>query len=162
MAIQTILKIKQEIITGNGTQVERPIISNETGGSIAFKAKNNSGVVVNSIQVLANAIIPGYVNGTETQNKPTATLSTMGTAQYPWQEMYAKDYIGLGTAAKGLVLEDDVDAYVFDFTNGVAPPANLLRKPSKAGRGKYSSSKRSRRRYLRKLLPGYCNRSTIC
>jgi len=126
------LKIKQEIITGNGTQVERPIISNETGGSIAFKAKNTSGVIVNSIQVLANAIIPGYVNGTETQNKPTATLATMGTAQYPWQEMYAKDYIGLGTAAKGLVLEDDVDAYVFDFTNGVAPPANLLRKPSKA------------------------------
>ena len=55
----------------------------------------------------------------------------MGTAQYPWQEMYAKDYIGLGTAAKGLILEDDVDAYVFDFTNGAAPPANLLRKPSK-------------------------------
>ena len=125
------LKIKQEIITGNGTQVERPIIANETGGTIAFKAKNNSGVVINSLQVMANAIIPGYTNGTETQNKPTPVLATMGTSQYPWQESYAKNFIGLGTAAKGLVLEDDVDSYVFDFTNGANPPANLLRKPSK-------------------------------
>jgi len=126
------LKIKQEIITGNGTQVERPIIANETGGSIAFKAKNNSGVVVNSLQVLSTAVIPGYVNGTETQNKPTATLTTMGTEQYPWETMFAKEYVGLGVAATGLVLADDVDAYVFDFTNGTEPPASLLRKPSKA------------------------------
>jgi hypothetical protein len=126
------LKIKQEIITGNGTQVERPVISNETGGTIAFKAKNNSGVVVNSLQVLSNSVIPGFTNGTETQNKPSPTNTTLGTEQYPWESIFAKEYIGLGTASRGLILEDDVDSYVFDFTNGLEPPTTLLRKPSKS------------------------------
>lgn len=98
------LKIRMEVLTGNGTQVERPIISNEVGGTIAFKAKNLSGNVVNSIQIRSDAIIPGFVAGTETATSPTAVTATLGTVDYPWHEVIAKNFSGLASIAAGVNL----------------------------------------------------------
>lgn len=96
------LKIRMEILTGNGTQIERPIIANEVGGTIAFKTKNLSGNVVNSIQFRSDAIIPGFVAGTETAPIPTAVTATLGTEIYPWEQIYAKNFLGLVSNASGL------------------------------------------------------------
>lgn len=116
------LKIKMEILTGNGNQVERPIIANEVGGTIAFKAKNLSGNVINSIQIRSDAIIPGFVAGTETAATPTAVQATLGTVDYPWHEVVAKNFSGLASIASGL----NVGGY--DYLN---PLANI-RYPSTA------------------------------
>ena len=116
------LKIKMEILTGSGTQVERPIISNEVGGTIAFKAKNLSGNVVNSLQIRADAIIPGFVAGTETNPSPTAVTATLGSDDYPWEEVIAKNFSGLANIASSL----NVGAY-----NPADPLANA-RYPSTA------------------------------
>lgn len=96
------LKIRMEILTGNGSQIERPIIANEVGGTIAFKAKNLSGNVINSIQIRSDAIIPGFVAGTETASIPTAVQSTLGTVDYPWHEIFATNFSGLASIATGL------------------------------------------------------------
>lgn len=96
------LRIRMEILTGGGTQIERPIISNEVGGTIAFKAKNLSGNVINSIQIRSDAIIPGFVAGTETAATPTAVAATLGTVDYPWHEVIAKNFSGLANNAAGL------------------------------------------------------------
>jgi hypothetical protein len=114
------LRIRMEILTGNGTQIERPIISNEVGGTIAFKAKNLSGNVVNSIQIRADAVIPGFVAGTETAATPTAVTATLGSDDYPWEEAIAKNFSGLSSIASGL----NVGAY-----NWQDPLANI-RYPS--------------------------------
>jgi hypothetical protein len=95
------LKIKMEVLTGI-SQVERPVIANEVGGTIAFKAKNLSGNVVNSLQVRADSIIPGFVAGTETNPTPTATTTTLGTEDYPWEEIFAKNFTGLASIASSL------------------------------------------------------------
>lgn len=98
------LKIKMEILTGVGSQIERPVISNEVGNVIAFKAKNLSGNVVNSIQIRSDAIIPGFVAGTETNATPTAVTATLGSDDYPWHEIIAKNFTGLASIASGLNL----------------------------------------------------------
>jgi hypothetical protein len=98
------LKIKMEILTGVGSQIERPVIANEVGGTIAFKAKNLSGNVINSIQIRSDAIIPGFVAGTETATTPTAVTATLGTDDYPWHEVIAKNFSGLANIAEGLNL----------------------------------------------------------
>ena len=116
------LKIKQEIITGNNRQIERPIISNEQGGTIAFKCKNNSGVVVNSFNVLADAVIPGFVGGTETNDSPTGNSTTLGTADYRWAEVYGREFVGRSSVAKGLHLG------TYDSNN----PEGAARYPSTA------------------------------
>lgn len=81
----------------------KAVIANENGTQIEFRAKNNLGAILNPVRILSNAVIPGFVVGTElNQAGPTVGTSTLGTEDYRWENVYAKTFTGLATIASAL------------------------------------------------------------
>ncbi len=80
------------------------IIANEVGNQIVFKAKDLLGNIKNPMRIFADNIIPGFVAGTEFTPNPTRLGSTIGTADYPWLNIYADTFTGLAQRASALVV----------------------------------------------------------
>jgi hypothetical protein len=80
------------------------VIANEVGTQIVFKAKDLLGNIKNPIRMFADAVIPGFVAGTEFNPTPTRTATTLGSADYPWANIYADTFTGLAQRATNLVV----------------------------------------------------------
>ena len=71
------------------------VIANEIGTQIAFQAKDVLGNLKNPMRIFADAVTPGFVAGTEGNVNPTPLQANLGTADYPWENVYANNFIGL-------------------------------------------------------------------
>jgi len=93
----------------------KAVIANENGTQIEFRAKNNLGTILNPLRIFADAVVPGFVVGTETQpSGPQVGTSTLGSVDYPWPNIYADNITGLASIASSL----NVGAY--DAANPLA------------------------------------------
>jgi hypothetical protein len=72
------------------------VIENGNGNQIIFRAKDNLGNILNPVRMQFNAVIPGFVPGTESNVQPTIAATSLGTTDYRWPAIYALSYEGLG------------------------------------------------------------------
>lgn len=74
-------------------------ISNEVGTKILFSAKNNLGVLKNSVIIEGNAVLPGL----QTDGVTTETV-TLGSTTRLFSNVYATNFTGLAEKASALVV----------------------------------------------------------
>jgi hypothetical protein len=79
----------------------KAVIANETGLQIEFRAKNNLGSILNPMRIFADAVIPGFVVGTELTT-PVVAATTLGTEDYKWPTVYANNFNGLASISSSL------------------------------------------------------------
>ena len=87
------LSLKVDELTTTG------IISNENGSTIEFRAKDGFGNILNPVRFVSNAVIPGFVPGSQ----GTVAATSLGTSDYRWPEVYALRYEGLGQVTQALL-----------------------------------------------------------
>ena len=81
----------------------KAVIANENGTQIEFRAKNALGTILNPMRIFADAVVPGFVVGTETQpGGPQVGPATLGSVDYPWPNVYADNVTGLASIASAL------------------------------------------------------------
>jgi len=104
-------------------QSTKAIISNENGSQIEFDAKDGFGNLLNPVRIFPNAVIPGFVPGTDTNPTPTIANTSLGSEDYRWPSIYALRYEGLGQVTTALLTPGatyDPDPTSGTMTNGDA------------------------------------------
>ena len=76
------------------------IIANEIGTIIEYRVKDLLGNILNPTRMLANAIIPGFVPGTDAN--PQVAAVSLGTDDYKWPNVYAENLNGLASISSAL------------------------------------------------------------
>jgi hypothetical protein len=87
----------------------KSIISNENGSQIEFRSKDGFGSILNPVRFFPNAVIPGFVPGTEDNPTATVAATTLGTSTYRWPnsvpirdnngDIFARYFQGVATEA---------------------------------------------------------------
>lgn len=81
----------------------KAVIANENGLQIEFRAKNSLGTILNPMRIFADAVVPGFQVGTESQpGGPVVGTSTLGSVDYPWPNVFADNVTGLASIASAL------------------------------------------------------------
>lgn len=82
----------------------KAVISNTVGTQIEFRAKNDLGVLLNPVRFFANSVTPGFVPNTETsEGGPQVAVSTLGTVDYRWNNVYADNLTGLAVVSSSIL-----------------------------------------------------------
>jgi hypothetical protein len=98
----------------------KSIISNENGSQIEFRSKDGFGSILNPVRFFPNAVIPGFVPGTEDNPTATVAATTLGTSTYRWPSIFALEYEGLGQVTTALLKPGATYDPLNTMTNGDA------------------------------------------